>query len=151
MTMVKISADRVSKIPCRANRGGENPLEDRVSKFNEGLQTDSEEPPFFTRTPPLHDPLAPKTGLGGVAAAAPRQALSASCLHAWPRHQGQRDARSAGRRALSAGARRAAAAMERLSRAPPWRGGAMAPARPVVGALDGGHRPLARAPRVVIL
>jgi SNF2 family DNA or RNA helicase len=33
----------------------ENSIEDRLNRVNSGSQTDSEEPPCFTRTPPLHD------------------------------------------------------------------------------------------------
>jgi hypothetical protein len=43
-------------MPCRVTRGGDNPIEDRLNKFNSGLQIDSEETLFFTRTSPLHDP-----------------------------------------------------------------------------------------------
>ena len=43
-------------MPCRVTQGGDNPIEDRLNKFNSGLQTDSEETLFFTRTSPLHDP-----------------------------------------------------------------------------------------------
>jgi hypothetical protein len=34
LTMVKSSAESVSKMPCHVNRGGENPIEDRMSRFN---------------------------------------------------------------------------------------------------------------------
>jgi hypothetical protein len=41
---------------CRVNRGGKNPIEDRLNGFISGLRTVSPETPFFTRTSPLHDP-----------------------------------------------------------------------------------------------
>jgi hypothetical protein len=40
---------------CRVNRGGKNPIEDRLNGFISGLRTDSPETPFLTRTSPLHD------------------------------------------------------------------------------------------------
>jgi hypothetical protein len=42
------------------NRGGENPIADRLNRVNEDLKTDLEKSRFFNRTAPIHD----RTNLG---------------------------------------------------------------------------------------
>jgi hypothetical protein len=53
--MVKISADRVSKVPCGVNRGDKELMEDRLNRFNEDFKADSEKSRFINRTVPVHD------------------------------------------------------------------------------------------------
>jgi hypothetical protein len=54
--MVNSHGDSAAKLPCRVKQGVENPIEDQLNRFNEGLQTDWEKSRFFTRTVPIHDP-----------------------------------------------------------------------------------------------
>jgi hypothetical protein len=54
---VKSSTDSASPLPYRVNRGGENPIADRLNRVNEDLKTDLEKSRFFNRTAPIHDPV----------------------------------------------------------------------------------------------
>src|SRR5262249_44863843 len=88
-----------------------------------------------------------RQGLG--AAAGPLRAVSQPFVHARRGWQGPRAEVWALRRASRAGAGSEPDALEGLERAPPWGGGAMAPARTRRLARDGGERPRARAQRLV--
>jgi hypothetical protein len=92
----------------------------------------------------------PQTGLSGLGEAAEQGgAFSASCLRALTLGQVQLAELDAVLRAVPGGDVRAAAALEQLSRPPPWVWTAIDPERKLWLALDGDERTLALAQRVV--